>query len=214
MLLNIDPKYADLEAINAGFNDELERHIDGTLPQNHIYQLGNPGEILQTAEIRDLPIELSAKKLSYKASENYRNHHPFDILEIKDLPKAVNNPIAIFSSTKNDGVKIILTELKNSNGNNFIVATKVWGEALGRKNNKPVNSIVSLYPKNDVRSIINWINSGNRLVCWMNKEKTLSFVSTQSTNLIASGNSVQGINPILIDYAKNNIQNFQNPTII
>ena len=209
--MNIDKKSADLEAVNTRFNADLQRHIDGTLPISHIYQLGYPGDILLSAGLEYLPIELSAKKLSSKAHVNYRNHHPFDIYEIMDLPKTINNPIAVFNSTKNDGVKIILTEFKNRKGNNFVVATKVWGKALGRKNNKPVNSIVSLYPKDDVRSLINWINSGNKLVRWMNKEKTLNFVSTQSTNLIASGNSIQGINPILIDYAKNEIQNFQNP---
>ena len=44
MLLNIDKKYADLEAVNTRFNDDLQRHIDGTLPKNHIYKLGNPGK--------------------------------------------------------------------------------------------------------------------------------------------------------------------------
>ena len=212
MPLNIDQKYADLEAINVQFNADLQRHIDGTLPINHIYQLGYPEAILLSAGVEYLPIELSAKRLAYKASVDYRRCHPFDLSEINDLPKVINNPIVVFNSTKNDGATIILTERKNSRGNHFVTAMKVRGDSSGRKKNTPVNSIASLYPKDDILSLIIWINSGDRLIRWINKEKALKFVSAQSTNLIAGGNSIQGINPKLIDSAINKINGFKNPS--
>lgn len=43
-----------------------------------------------------------------KSSDNYKHDHPFTKDDIKDLPKAINSPIAVFEST-HDGDKVILT---------------------------------------------------------------------------------------------------------
>jgi hypothetical protein len=176
-----------LEEVNNRFNEELQRQIDGNLPEGHIYELCRPEAALLAAGVADLPIELSAERLAYKANINYRNKHPFDIAEVKNLPKAINEPIAVFKSTKlNDNSKIILTELKDKNGYNFVASIKVRKGAKGRKNSLDVNSITSTYPKDNVSDLINWIKSGNKLTLWLDKKKALNFVSSQST-LIAGG---------------------------
>ena len=152
------------QAMNDRFNYELKLQIEGTLPKGHIYQLGKPGQVLQNAGIPDLPIELKAGRLEHKASENYKNKHQFDIADIKDLPKAINEPIAVFNSTKNDGAKIILTDLKDKKGNNFVAVIKMYKDALGKKNSMDINSIVSIYPKDNIAELKNWFKSGNKLV--------------------------------------------------
>ncbi|MCL2100536.1 MAG: hypothetical protein FWH22_02345, partial [Fibromonadales bacterium] len=130
-----------LEKANSDFNNELQQQVDGSLPKGHIYRLGYPGEILREAGLLDLPIELSAERIAVKASQNYRRKHPFDLLDIKDLPNAINDPIAIFNSTKpNDNSKMILTELKHD-GNNFIVAIKTYTDKHNRKVEVNVNTI-------------------------------------------------------------------------
>ncbi|MDR2731864.1 MAG: hypothetical protein LBB36_01455 [Fibromonadaceae bacterium] len=171
------------------FNYELEQQINGNLPKGHIYNLGKPGEILRNAGIPDLPIELSADRLAYKASENYRRNHPFNLSDIKNLPEAINNPIAVFNSTKNDGAKIILTELKDKNGNNFVVVMRVKHKGKGRDNIE-INDIRSIYPKNNRADLINILKSG-KLTAWIDKEKASRFVSVQSTNLIGNGNKAE-----------------------
>jgi len=171
--------------MNDKFNYELKQHIEGTLPRGHIYQLGKPGQVLQNAGIPDLPIELKAGRLEHKASENYKNKHQFNIADIKDLPKAINEPIAVFNSTKNDRAKIILTDLKDKNGNNFVVVIKMYKDALGKKNSMDINSIVSVYPKDNIAELKNWFKSGNKLVAWQDKEKASRFISSQSPFAIA-----------------------------
>jgi hypothetical protein len=138
--------------INTRFNEELQQQIEGTLPQGHVYQLGMPSEILLKAGVKDLPIELKAEKLGHKSSKNYRRNHPFDLSEIKGLPSALNSPIAVFNSTKPDGKKIILTELKDKNGNNFVAILKVHENSP----NVEINSIRSIYPKDQVTELTNW----------------------------------------------------------
>ena len=172
MLLNIDKKYADLEAVNAQFNADLQRHIDGTLPKNHIYRLGNPGKILLSAGIRDLPIELSADRLAYKASENY--HHTFHISEVKNLPKAINSPLAVFAYGDRTKAINIITEMEK-NGKNFLAGIALNPEVNGKTLN--IHSIRTVFPK-DTFEWINWINQDKAL--YVNKEKVLGLLLANS----------------------------------
>jgi hypothetical protein len=175
--------------VNNRFNEELQRQVNGTLPKGHIYGLGNPGIALLAAGVADLPIELKASRLTDKASIDYKNKHPFDLSEVNDLPKAINEPIAIFKSTKlNDDSKIILTELKDKNCNNFAAVLKIYKDPNSRSVNIEVNDVRSIYPKDRVEEIINWIKSGNKLTLWLDKTKAHNFVSTQSPYWIGSGN--------------------------
>jgi hypothetical protein len=192
--------------VNERFNAELQQQIDGTLPKGHVYKLGNTGEILQSAGIKDLPIELSAERLQNKAREEYRNAHPFDLAEVKDLPKAINKPIAVFDSTKKDESKVILTELQH-NGSNFIAILRVSRSKEGRKINIEVNDIRSIYPKENISGVLDWINSKDNLMKWVDKEKIMRFISTQSTNLIGGGNKAH------LNSTTKVIQNFENPKL-
>ena len=178
----------NLEEINNNFNNELKQQVDGILQKGHIYKFGLPGQILIKAGMPELQIELNAERLAFKASFDYG--HPFDLLKLKDLPKAINEPIAVFDSTKRDGSKVILTELL-FNGFNFIVVMRLQHKGRGRGNQK-INDIRSVYPKDNVSGIIDWINSKDNLLCWIDKKKAEHFISVQSTNLIGNGNKIQG----------------------
>ena len=81
-------------ALNTRFNNELQQQIDGNLPSNHIYQMGNPGKILLSTGVPDLPIQMNAKRVQDKAT---LFDHNFELYEVKDLVKALQNPLAVFS---------------------------------------------------------------------------------------------------------------------
>lgn len=206
--------------VNERFNEELQQQIEGTLPRGHVYALGKPGVALLSAGIPDLPIELSADRLELKASKEYKSNHPFDLENIKNLPDALNYPIAVFESRKGNGGNIVLTELKQD-GNNFVVAIHVRKSDKSRKIDIEVNSIRSLYPKDRVGGIIEWINSG--LMRWVDKEKASDFLSTQWPDYIGGGKNIGSPNestqpngPITlqadIDSTTKVINSFDNPT--
>jgi len=178
----------ELEEINNRFNSELLQQINGTLPKGHIYNLGYPGANLQAAGLASLPIELNSDRLTKKASQDYK--HPFDLHSLKDLPKFINEPIMIFESTKKDGSKVILVELQHK-GSNYVVVLRVQHKGSGR-NNPRINDIRSIYPKDNVRGVFDWIGSKDNLLVWADKEKALNFISVQSTNLAGNGNEIQG----------------------
>jgi hypothetical protein len=163
-----------LEKVNEQFNKELQRQIDGKLPKGHVYKLGCPSRILLTTGIPFLSIEVTAKTLAEKSDPKYKNSHPFELSEVKNLPKAINNPIMVFNSKTRKDSKVILTELK-SKGVNFIVAIEMNHKKGANKNIIEINSIRSLYPKDQVKDILVWSKEG--LLKYVNKEKASSFMS-------------------------------------
>jgi predicted GNAT family acetyltransferase len=202
----------DLEAVNERFNGELQQHIDEMLPEGHVYKLGMPLEILQSTGFPDLPIELNADILLRKATVY---GHNFDLSEIKDLPKAIQNPMAIFSYGDKTKAQNILIEVESKDGKKFIVGVSLNPNIKGK--NIEVNSIRNVFPK-DTHEWINWINQGKGL--YFNKEKVLNFLDQQRINPadVAFGfpeNQVQQKNPKLSNSAMESatkiIENFENP---
>ncbi|HNN82489.1 MAG TPA: hypothetical protein PKL30_26675, partial [Leptospiraceae bacterium] len=192
------------------FNEQLDKLIKGTLPKGHIFQLGNAGAILKASGIEELPIELSADRTKEKSEQP---NHPFDLNDLKNLTKAVQNPIAVFDSTKKDGSKIILTELKDKKGNNYVVALRVSNKGAGRLNVE-INDVKSVYPKDHTQGVLDWINSEGNLLRYADKEKALNYISVQSTNLIGNGNTEKGSNTKIqhkLNNAVEKIKNFKNP---
>jgi len=153
----------ELEEINKRFNNELQQQINGTLPKGHIYGLGYPGTNLLSAGLPNMPIELNAIRLAEKTSENYG--HPFNIADLKNLPKAINDPIAVFSYGDKTKAVNIITEIE-VNRKNILVGIALNPEINGKKLN--INSIRTVFPK-DFSEWENWINQGKAL--YLNEEK-------------------------------------------
>lgn len=55
---------------------------------------------------------------------------------------------------------MILTSIEDKKGNNFVVVINT-NVPRGRYNSTiQINSIISLYPKDNVKDVVNWINRG------------------------------------------------------
>ena len=197
------------EFINDRFNKELQQQIEGTLPQGHVYRLGNPNNLLRSAGIPDLSIELAASRLSLKASEVYENNHPFELSAVMNLPDAIQNPIAVFDSKTRAGSKVIMTELTDSRGKHFVVAmqTNIPKNHYGVRTLQ-INSIRSVYPKDNVHDIVNWINRGD-LLKWADKTKLRNWLTQQRSNSADVATPVSEFN-----VAANIVENYENPTFL
>ncbi len=152
----------DIEKANERFNYELQRQIDGSLPKGHVYKLGNPSGFLQAAGIPDLPIEMPASQLEYKATSG---KHDYDLSEVMNLPEAIANPIATFSYGKKEKSQNILTILEY-NGENFLVGMFIRPTVKGRV--LEVNSVRNVFPKNN-DSIVRWILGVSGFSRWAEK---------------------------------------------
>ena len=164
---------AALDAVNDRFNDRLESLVANPNQKDRVLRLGRSSEFLRDGGLADAEIVLEFDKLARKSKEGYKNEHPFDMSDIKDLPKAIASPIAVFGNTsgENDG-NVILTELKKD-GKNFIVAVKTMMQPRKGGVVLEVNQITSLFPK-DAKGIVHWFNSGKATN--IDKEKALRFI--------------------------------------
>ena len=180
-----------LDGVNTQFNTELKAQIEGTLPKGHIYSLGMPSNALRSAGVPNLPIELTARRLAAKASQEYHSEHPFELSDIQDLPKAIAHPIAVFDSSTREDSTVVLTELQDSRGVNFVVVLRVVKSSASRSLEIDVNDIRSIYPKDRVTSILKWITSGKML--WVDKKKALSWITRQVSNAGYDSNATESL---------------------
>ncbi len=92
------------------------------------------------------------------------------------MPEFVYAPIAVFLSKTKIGRKVILTEMEDQNIN-LVVALELnrWEKT------KKINSVRSIYPKENTAEILRWIVEDD-LLEWVHKEKALDWVGKQQSN--------------------------------
>ena len=181
----------ELDAVNRRFNEQLETLTEKNA-QSVILNLGRPNTVLQSAGIADRPIRLYGNKVMKKIRK-----HGFKITDIKNLPSAINNPIAVFNNYGNKENRAVFTELATSQGN--VLVTIEWGKGTDAE----LNIVTSVFGKGN-SNIIDWINSG--YTTYINKEKALNYLRISA--LIAEAQDNQELS-----LATNIIKNFENPTL-
>lgn len=190
-------RFREIEDVNRKFNEDLQKQIDGTLPEGHIYQLGMPSEILKSTGIPDYPIQLSAKRLIDKAT---KFNHDFSLLDIKNIVEAVQNSIAIFKYGNEKKAQNLVIELQ-SEDKNFIIGLSINPTING--NELHINSIRNVFPK-DNAEWLNWIMQEKLLR--VDKERIQNLINKQRTNLA-------DVAYLDLDSITKIVENFENPTI-
>ena len=181
-----------IEEVNERFNDA----IDGLTEENKdrvTLSLGMPSPILIAAGVENKPLKLYGNKVIKKMKK-----HGFTLDELKDLPRAVADPIAVFNNIGRVGNRSILTELHTSQGNILVSVD------LGKDADIDFNIVSSVFGKG-ATNVLDWINKG--FATYINKEKARSFLSHQSAPIAAAA-----ANEELVSAAKI-IENFENPKI-
>lgn len=201
----------DLKAVNERFNEQLgiltEKNADSM-----VFSLGRPSVVLQSAGVMNKPMKLYGNKVMKKMRK-----HGFALEELRDLPRAVADPIAVFNNYGEDGNRSILTELRTQQGN-FLVTL-----STGVDQDVDFNIVRSVFGKGD-ENVLDWINKG--LATYINKEKALSFLSYQSAPIAATaanaGQSSKGLSsasqPVQqeidkLDTATKVVKDFVNPQL-
>ncbi|MGN1217138.1 MAG: LPD23 domain-containing protein, partial [Phocaeicola sp.] len=104
----------NIDIINEKFNEDLGKFSIENADSIY-FNLGMPSEKLLAAGLAYKPIRLHGSKIVKKMKK-----HGFKHEELKNLPKAIADPIAVFDNLGREGNRSILTELKTENGN-FLV---------------------------------------------------------------------------------------------
>lgn len=164
------------------FNKELQLAIDGKLPENHIFSLGVPGEILQRCGFpKGQRIEMSLSRLKFKAS---LSRHPFELNDIFGLEKALQNPVAVFEYGNKAKSQNVVVNIKKGE-KNFLAGIH-FNQV---KNNFDISTIRTLYPKENIEWL-NWIAQGKLI--YGNKKELQALTAQQRMNVAdVSGQVVQ-----------------------
>lgn len=201
----------ELNKVNERFNEQL-----GTLTEKNadsvVFSLGRPSVVLQSAGVENKPMKLYGNKVMKKMRK-----HGFALEELRDLPRAVADPVAVFNNYGEDGNRSILTELRTEQGN-FLVTL-----SMGVDQDVDFNIVRSVFGKGD-ENVLDWINKG--LATYINKGKALSFLSYQSAPIAATaanaGQSSEGLSSASqyvqqeidkLDTATKVVKDFVNPKV-
>lgn len=181
-----------LEQVNEKFNEQLdtltEKNADSV-----VFSLGRPSALLLSAGVRNKPMKLYGNKVMKKMRK-----HGFALEELRDLPRAVADPIAVFNNYGEEGNRSILTELHTANGN-FLVSL-----SLGKgKDDIDFNIVSSVFGKGE-DNIADWLNRD--LATYINKEKALNYLHHSALRAVTSDS------PRLSSAAKV-VKDFVNPKV-
>ena len=163
----------EIERINAVFNDELDAFSEDNA-NRIIFSLGRPSEVLRAAGVPDMPMKLYGSKLLKKIKK-----HGFDKVALRDLPRAVANPIAVFNNRKQEGNRAILTELHTEQGNVLVAID------LGKGADVDFNVVSSVFGKGK-NGVVEWINK--RQFTYVDEEKALNYLHLAAPIAAASDN--------------------------
>ncbi len=180
-----------LEKVNEKFNEQLAEFTKDNADKIN-FNLGSPSAKLLSAGVADKPIKLHGSKVAKKMKK-----HGFSIEELRDLPKAVANPIAVFDNLGKEGNRSVLTELKTANGN-FLVAID-----LGKGTEADFDIVSSVFGKKG-HSVAAWINKG--YMRYVDKKKALNYLHLSAPIAEASDNTE-------LSSATKVIQDFENPKV-
>ena len=181
----------DAEGVNARFNDELSGLTDANADKV-VFSLGRPSGILLSAGVEDHPMKLYGNKVMKKMRK-----HGFALEELRDLPRAVADPIAVFAGS-HDGSHAILTELRMGEKNVLVSLSIGKGGA-----DIDFNIISSVYGKHQ-DGVVGWLNKG--LARYVDKEKALDYLHHAAPIAVTSDNQE-------LSSAAKVVKDFENPKL-
>ena len=188
-----------IDDVNKTFNDELKQYVAGKLNGSHVFKLGYPNQILKSTGFPNQPIELRASKLSEKANTEW---HKFDIAEVKDLPKALEHPLAVFYYYNQ--ARNVITQIEVG-GKQLLVGIHFTQNSKGIE----INDIRGLFPK-DNHEWLNWITEsnpkGDSKLMYVDKQTIQALIDQQRTNLAE-------VEYLDLDLVESIVQNFENVNI-
>ena len=180
----------DIAEVNRRFNEQLEKLTEENAAETRL-ELGLPSDFLLAGGIPEKPMILYGNKLSKKAKI-----HGFNISDVKDLPLALQSPIAVFEGSHPNSFAVLL-EMEIGEYNGLVsIETNKNGEV-------DFNLVSSVFGKNG-KGIIKWILDGK--ITNIDKEKALSYVSASA--LIADATHKEELSS-----ATKIVENFENPKL-
>ena len=188
----------DMAAVNARFNEELERYKAGEMDKNEVLHLGKPQGVMR-AFLPNLPIVMRQRVIR-KGSEK---KHEVDVSAIKDMPQHLSSPIFVFQRSA-DTIGV-LTDMQDRSGKNVCVAVELKRQMQQGTEYLEVNDVRSFHGR-EFKNIVEPI-ANNKTLKWVDKEKGLAYLSSASQPV------QQEIDKRVLETATKVVKEFENPKV-
>ena len=171
---------AKLEQDAAEFSHSIDLFMDGKLKGGNVKVMTTP-LVMKLVGAEILPIETSTTVLSKILYGKHSNELDENI--VKQIPRALTDPVAVFQSKTKKGRLVVALELKDKNKSPIVVpfALDISSNPVDTSNGYYMNFITSAYGKDyKGRPNIKWfydeINAGR--MCYGNKKKLTKLLGT------------------------------------
>lgn len=155
--------------------DQFIHNRKAGLPLAKLMTVCKTSDVYLKLGASDLPMTLTADNLA-KIMSNKQDHNlPIEL--VKQLPRALAEPIMVFDSATQDNSFVVLTSLKNKDGRSIMVAVHLDT----KRQHARVNNIASAYSRGNARWYLNQIEDGRLL--YQDKKKSLAWARTDRLQL-------------------------------
>ena len=161
------------------FSEQIEDYKNGSFPRNDTLIVRDTPKVFRDVGFNSLPMTYTQNHLK-DALANVDGDHLGE-MNLKQLPSALENPIAIIDSSSKPGRIVAIVEMPGKTGST-IAAIEVDGTGIMRGQKIDSNAIVSAYTKkNAISKLLNdAINSeakGNNAIYYIDKNKAMQLSS-------------------------------------
>ena len=171
---------AKLAQDEAAFSHNVDLFMDGKLKSGNVKVMTTP-LVMKLIGAEILPVETSTTVLSKLLHGKHSNELDENI--VKQIPRALTDPVAVFQSKTKKGRLVVALELKDKNKSPIVVpfALDISSNPVDTSNGYYMNFITSAYGKDyKGRPNIKWfydeINAGR--MCYGNKKKLTELLGT------------------------------------
>ena len=169
------------------FSDQLDDWKNGKIPPYDSLLVGATPDVLKRIGFNALPITINQKHIDYAINGNKDSDHAIGISVLRQLPKALENPVAVIESQSQPNRVVVIVDMKH-NGKSVVMPIEVDG--YGTQNSLLIdsNAIVSIYAKDNavtkqLNGAIQNEQSGNTAVFYLNKNKAAALLQIAGLQL-------------------------------
>jgi N12 class adenine-specific DNA methylase len=167
------------DVVDANWLKQLDDLQAGKFDRSQSLQVGPTPKVLLAVGADQLPIVM-APAIVDKVTSGNPGEHAVTMDVLRNIPEQLRDPIAVFQSTQHGDGLTVMTELREGD-KTIIVAIHL----NRRESRHEVNSIRSIYGKENDWTFANWARDG--LLLYVNKQKSRSWSQSRGVQFPKEG---------------------------
>ena len=182
-----DEENSNIYDYTKSFSEQLDDWQNGKIPRYDTLMIGGTPRVFQKIGFNALPFTINQKHVNYALNGTKDSDHALGMDLLKQLPKALETPVAIFESQTQPNRVVAIVDMKH-NGKSVVMPIEVDG--YGTQNDVSIdsNAVVSVYAKDNaitkqLNEAIQKENSGKMTVFYLNKIKAAALLQTAGLQL-------------------------------